>query len=142
METKPLREITLSEITAADCREFLEYWASKRTGPDPPARRTLDPLIEKPRLAPCMYIYEVVDGGRDFRLPLVGTQAATLFGGDPTGRCLSEIWACSEVETGLRLMRKCMGTGEPVAAGGSFHWQGIHRMAVRDNAAAPRRSAG
>src|SRR5688500_4906557 len=70
METKSLREIVLSEITAADCREFLEYWASKRTGPGPPARRTLDPLIEKPYLAPCMFIYEVVDGGRDFRLRL------------------------------------------------------------------------
>ena len=124
METKPFREITLSEIIAADGREFLEYWRSKRTGPGPPPRRTLDPLIEKPYLAPCMYIYEAVDGGRDFRLRLVGTQVVTLFSGDPTGRCLTEIWASSEIETNLQLMRKCMGTGEPVAAEGSYHWRG------------------
>ncbi|EWY36161.1 hypothetical protein N825_29815 [Skermanella stibiiresistens SB22] len=124
MEKKPLREIALSEITAADGWEFLDYWASKKTGPGPPARRTLDPLIEKPHLVPCMYIYEVVDAGRDFRLRLVGTQVTALFGSDPTGRCMSEIWASSEIEANLQLMRKCMGTGEPVAAEGSYHWRG------------------
>ncbi|EWY35961.1 hypothetical protein N825_32185 [Skermanella stibiiresistens SB22] len=124
MEIRPLREIALSEIIADDGREFLDYWASKRAGARPPARRTLDPLIEKPHLAPCMYIHEVIDEGRDFRLRLVGTQVTALFGGDPTGRCMSEIWARSEVEANLQLMRKCMGTGEPVAADGSYHWRG------------------
>src|SRR5438270_6426357 len=53
---RPLREISLAEIETENCREFLDYWESKKKGSDPPLRRDFDPLIEKPHLVHNVFI--------------------------------------------------------------------------------------
>jgi hypothetical protein len=139
MARRPLREVPLSALRSAECREFLQYWESKRTGPAPPFRGSFDPLTEKPRLAPNLFIQEVLDAGRDFRLRLAGTNIVTLFGTDPTGRLLSGFWFGGEVEAVLDLLRRCVTAGEPVAMEGSFHWRGFRQW---ECVAAPMRIDG
>jgi hypothetical protein len=124
MPGKPLREIPIAAADAPGCREFFDYWASKREGGEVPRRRAFDPLLEIPHLAPRLFLLDVVEGGRDVRVRLMGTQVIAMFAADVTGRLVSEIWFADELAECFRLCRKCVETGEPVAAEGSYHWLG------------------
>ena len=57
-------------------------------------------------------IYEAVDGGRDFRNRLEGSEVVMLTGEDWTGRCASEV----DAQFGSRMldyMKEVVRTGEP-----------------------------
>jgi hypothetical protein len=117
-----LHEIAIEQVDEPTCLEFLDYWHKKRIGLEPPTRRSFDPLIEKPHLAPQLMIFEP-EGEYDFRLRLMGTQVVAQFGGDVTGHLLSVGWFADEVNAASGLFRKSAQTREPVAAEGVYHWQ-------------------
>ncbi len=99
-ETTP-GETTPGETTAGEpgkailelpLRQLYAYWAGKRSGRTWPARADILPS-EIPAILPFVVLADVLEdgvseGGRHFRLRLVGTDVA--FGIDPTGQLLHE----------------------------------------------------
>lgn len=69
---------------------LLALWRSLAAGGEIPHRGQLDTLTLRPWLGHVM-IYEAVDGGRDFRNRLEGSEVVMLTGQDWTGRCASEV---------------------------------------------------
>lgn len=65
-------------------KEFLAYWASKRPG-ELPRRSDFDPIMERPRMAPSMFLVDVLDDGSVFRFRLMGTRISRFLGTDLTG---------------------------------------------------------
>jgi hypothetical protein len=114
--------IPLNKISHEDSVRFISYWYSKKKGLLIPERRDFDPLIEVPTLASGFFIYDVEEC--DFRLRLMGTGLARMFGRDVTGRLLSSFWAASEFDAVSDALRACIREGRPVASEGSFHWEG------------------
>ena len=91
--------------------KLLALWRSFATGGEVPHRGQLDTFTLRPWLGNVM-IYEAVDGGRDFRNRLEGSEVVRLTGQDWTGRCASEV----DAQFGSRMlhyMQAAVRTGEP-----------------------------
>ena len=69
-----------------------EYWRGKCRGRAIPARADLDALEMRPFMG-SMFLIDVIDGGRDFRFRLIGTQLVERFGRDSTGKSFSDAYA-------------------------------------------------
>jgi len=67
-----------------------DYWRSKRGDRPMPDRSDIVPS-EFVRMLPSVAIIEVIDGGRDFRFRLFGSELATWMGCDRTGQRFSEM---------------------------------------------------
>lgn len=65
------------------------YWNSRRGVRRCPCRADLDP-IEIPRLLPHIGLIDVIDGGKNFRYRLIGTEMNRVFGHDFTGEHLDD----------------------------------------------------
>jgi hypothetical protein len=90
---------------------LLALWRSLAAGGDIPHRGQFDTLTLRPWLGHVM-IYEAIDGGRDFRNRLEGSEVVMLTGEDWTGRCASEV----DVQFGSRMleyMQEVVKTGRP-----------------------------
>jgi hypothetical protein len=70
--------------TSSALLDFLSYWREKRPG-SLPLRTDFDPLVERPRMAPAMFLVDVLDEGLVFRFRLVGSRIARYLGADLTG---------------------------------------------------------
>ena len=66
------------------------YWAGKRGPRAMPGRPDIDPAELLP-LLPHILLIDVIDGGRDFRYRLVGTEIERHIGRPVTGRLISEV---------------------------------------------------
>jgi len=66
-------------------RVLYDYWLHKRADRAYPAWRDID-LLDIWKIAPCLIIKDVIDGGKDFRNRYWGTQVAARAGFDGTGR--------------------------------------------------------
>jgi hypothetical protein len=71
--------------------EFLVYWNAKRGARPFPSRKDIAPReIEK--LLPWINMYDILDGGKEFRVRLIGTALSdALGGGDYNGKPVSEL---------------------------------------------------
>ncbi|HET6161632.1 MAG TPA: PAS domain-containing protein [Dongiaceae bacterium] len=97
--------------TPAALSKILALWRSFAVGGEIPHRGQLDMPTLRPWLGHVM-IYEAVDGGRDFRNRLEGSEVVMLTGQDWTGRCASEV----DAQFGSRMlihMQEAVRTGEP-----------------------------
>jgi len=65
-------------------------WQEARSGRALPARSDIDILLLKDLLAR-LTLYEVIDGGRDFRYRVHATQSAAILGEERTGQLRSKI---------------------------------------------------
>lgn len=74
-------------------KETFDYWDARRGSRRMPRRADLDPLRDIPRLLRHIQLVEVVDGGRRFRLRVIGTRIVEALGTDGTGKCLDEIFS-------------------------------------------------
>jgi len=72
-----------------DLRRLLSYWKRKAGARAMPERGELLPRDMKSYLR-YLHMYDVIDGGADFRIRLFGTSLVLDFGFDPTGRLVSE----------------------------------------------------
>jgi hypothetical protein len=91
--------------------KLLALWRSLAAGGEIPHREQLDTFTLRPWLGHVM-IYEAIDGGRDFRNRLEGSEVVMLTGQDWTGRCASEV----DSEFGSRMlayMQEAVRTGVP-----------------------------
>ncbi|HEV8391783.1 MAG TPA: PAS domain-containing protein [Dongiaceae bacterium] len=97
--------------TPAALSKLLALWRSLAVDEQIPHRDQFDVFILRPWLGHVM-IYEAVDGGRDFRNRLEGSEVVMLTGQDWTGRCASEV----DVQFGSRMlsyMQEAVRSGEP-----------------------------
>ena len=79
----PLRMAQAKPTTSA-LLDFLSYWQEKRPGALP-RRGDFDPLMERPRMAPSMFLVDVLEEGAVFRFRLVGSRISRYLGTDLTG---------------------------------------------------------
>ena len=143
-DRSPCREIVLSEITEADGREFLEYWTSKRRGHEHPRPAHLRPAdCEALPRALHVHLRGRRWGARVLAAPR-GRASYSAVGGDPTGRCLLGFGLAARLRRTYSSCASVWEQEDPVAAEGSYHWRGraFIEWQLRDDATAPRRSAG
>lgn len=65
------------------------YWENRRGSAAMPRRSDIVPADMRAHLRHIL-IADVIDGGKDFRYRLVGTELQRYFAGNPTGRLMSE----------------------------------------------------
>lgn len=100
-------------VADANLRFLLDHWHGLRGQRRWPARADLSPRAIKHCLR-VIHLYDVVDGGADFRARLVGTTVYPGLTEDQTGRLISE-----HPDPGVRLrfsaaMKQVLAEGEPV----------------------------
>jgi hypothetical protein len=66
------------------------YWSGKCRGGRLPARADIDP-VEIPDILPYVVLWDVVDGGRDFRIRLAGTRFEAAHGRSLRGALMSQL---------------------------------------------------
>lgn len=88
----PAAETLLGMTLNWDCRSdqpaivrVRDYWRSKQQGRLMPSRHDIVPA-ELRDVLPILQIYEVLVGGKAYRVRLVGTKIASAFDSDPTGK--------------------------------------------------------
>lgn len=81
--------LKVDEIEQATLRFLFAYWSRLAQADALPLATRIDPIEMRPALGYVMLL-EVVDGGRDFRYRVFGTEIAEVSGFDMTGRLLSE----------------------------------------------------
>lgn len=112
---------TLPEILPAetaehpDLRKTLQVWAEVRGARAMPAREEITPKHLRHALSR-IHLYDVLDGGADFRFRLVGSGVFPGLAGDQTGRLLSE-----HPDPGIRLrfaaaLKHVVETGRPACS--------------------------
>ena len=100
--------------------EFANYWLSKASGERLPAFSDLLPE-EIFRALPNLVVWQVIDGGRDFRCRLCGDDLNRNYGWNPTGQLLSTIVADNpSVGVFGDNFRRCLAQGSPVTVIDSF----------------------
>ena len=77
------------EIDQAKLRFLMAYWSGLASNASIPLTSQIDPIEMRPSLGYAMLL-EVVDGGRDFRYRVFGTEIAAVSEFDMTGHLLSE----------------------------------------------------
>ena len=99
-------------VESADLRFMLDYWRELKGERRWPSRAELSPQRMKSCLR-AVHIYDIIQGGIDFRARLVGTGVYPGLEQDQTGRLISE-----HPDPGIRLrfgllLRQVCATGEP-----------------------------
>lgn len=100
---------------------LLRFWSDTAGGDSVPSRERLDAFTLRPWLGH-VSIYEMIDGGRDFRIRLEGTSIVAITGEDWTGKRASEVdakYGCQIAD----FMREIVRTHQPM----------VHTMRVFQN---------
>ena len=97
--TKPVEFVPADCAASPDLRTLYGYWDRVRGGKPMPLRTDIS-LGSIKRLLRHIHMYDVVDGGRDFRTRVMGTCVYIGKGTDSTGKLLSE-----EPSDGARVRR-------------------------------------
>jgi hypothetical protein len=97
-----------------------DYWCDKRGDRAMPSRSDIDPVEMRP-LLPHLMLLDVVDGGRDFRYRLVGTEIERNFGPPLTGRLIGDVLSGDYLAYILALHRRVLAEAAPAYAENSFN---------------------
>lgn len=87
MPNKPSKELALPEATGP--KAVFNLWREKQGGREFPLKSDLHPSLMA-RYLPYIYIVDILDGGKDYRIRLLGSGVADMLGKDYTGTLLSE----------------------------------------------------
>lgn len=94
--------------------EFLEYWEQKKGDREFPQRSDIKPA-EIVRLLPWINMYDVLDGGEEFSVRVVGTALTEVIGEEMRGKTVSGLSALL-VDRVMRTLRAVLETRVPVHA--------------------------
>lgn len=89
----PVLEVGLDALppsASPSLHSLLRFWSEAASGAEVPTRDRLDAFTLRPWLGH-ISIYEVIDGGRDFRIRLEGTSIVAITGEDWTGKRATEV---------------------------------------------------
>ena len=109
--------------------ELFAYWASLRGGGRLPGRRDIDPGRFKRHL-PTVSLIDVLHEPLDFRLRLAGTGLYGVYGGEITGRRLSEIYAGSAVDHWRGELTQVVREGRPAVGAHNLSWRGASHLSL------------
>jgi hypothetical protein len=119
LETTPPRLKSPDALVNRELADAYRAWLKVANGRFAPTRREVSPKNMKPVLATA-FLLDVIDGGADFRLSLGGDKILRfLMNRLSPGMRLSEVAGTLFHERALRMMRYCVDTMLPVAAGPS-----------------------
>lgn len=98
-----------------------QLWQSLKPADGLPSREefTFEKLTELGIIGNC-FVIEPMDGGRDWRYRLLGSQITWLFGGDATNIPFSQHFLPEEAELCIRLSNQVAQSGKPVFLFGRF----------------------
>jgi hypothetical protein len=80
---------SIEPISHPQIRSLAAYWTAKSAGRRAPARRDIDPQDLR-RCLPNLFMLDVIEPDKRFKVRLVGTEIVALVGEDHTGRFLDE----------------------------------------------------
>jgi hypothetical protein len=108
---------------AVRIQQLLAYWERKRDGRLACRRLDIDPTELAPHL-PNIFMADVIDGGRDFRFRLIGTQIVRGLGRDSTGRRFSELYGGKPetLQKMIAIFRMVVDEKRPIFVRGSIFW--------------------
>ena len=86
-----IESLGLPADCAPEVREIVEYWLRIRPPHALPGRQHFDP-VDIPHLLSNVWLIDVGGSPMRFSFRLVGTGVVEYFGGDPTGRLLSDVF--------------------------------------------------
>ncbi len=88
-----------------------DYWLEKRAGRAFPSWQDID-LLDLWRIASCLIVKDVIDGGADFRNRYWGTQVTQRAGFDATGRTHIEIYRNQPLGPQLETYQAVVSSGQ------------------------------
>ena len=88
LEGVVLRQLSVPTMPIATA--LYDLWLDLKGEDEMPARKRFKPGAMKDYL-PHLYIVDILEGGRDYRLRLIGTALTDLVGRDMTGSLISEV---------------------------------------------------
>ena len=110
--------------------ELYAYWSSLRAGGALPVRRRLDPGAIK-RLLPTVSLTEVTPGGTtDYRIRLAGTGLYGVYGGEITGRRLSEIYNKAAADYWRVELGRVVREARPGVGIHNLAWRGAAHLSI------------
>jgi hypothetical protein len=111
-----------SEFSATT--ELAAYWQSKQAGRIAPSRRDIDPIDIPPHLLPRVFMFDVVNGGADFRYRLIGTGIVDGAGRDSTGAMISRLYKDTpdSLAAMMDILRRAVAEARPLYVSGQMVW--------------------
>lgn len=121
----PVSDAARQERTLADpiIRKVYDYWAGKKSAGRLPSRREIDPVDIYDCLSWLM-ILEAVEGGRDFRIRLAGSQIEEAHDRPLKGLMVGDLGSGDELASVLERFRGVMTTKTPNFHSGSLSMVG------------------
>ena len=110
--------------------ELFAYWASLKDGGRLPGRRDLDPGGMK-RLLPTVSLIEVAHREpMDFRMRLAGTGLYGVYGGEITGKSLSDIYNTAAADYWRVELAKVILGRRPCVGVHNLAWRGASHLSI------------
>jgi len=109
--------------------ELHAYWSQLRRNGLLPARHDLDPARMK-RLLPTVSLTQVMRMPRDFRIRLAGTGFWSVYGGEITGKRLSDIYNSAAADYWRRELDAVVDTRKPRAGHHNMGWRGADHVTL------------
>ncbi|MGH6958004.1 MAG: PAS domain-containing protein [Caulobacteraceae bacterium] len=110
--------------------ELFAYWAGLRhSGGALPGRRDLDPGRIKRHL-PTVSLIQVAEAADDYRLRLAGTGLYSVYGGEITGKRLSDVYSPEASEYWRRELGLVVAERRPRVGQHSMAWRGAAHMTL------------
>ena len=109
--------------------ELFAYWAGLRRRGALPARHDLDPCRMK-RLLPTVSLTEVLREPLDYRLRLAGTWLWGVYGGEITGKRLTDVYNAAAADYWRRELDQVVDERRPRAGHHSMAWRGAAHMTL------------
>jgi hypothetical protein len=109
--------------------ELFAYWAGRRRGGRLPQRADIDPAGFK-RLLPSISLIDVDQFTRDYRLRLAGTGLYSVYGGEITGKRLTDIYNTAAADYWRAELDKVVQSRRPGAGYHSLAWRGAPHVSL------------
>jgi hypothetical protein len=109
--------------------ELFAYWAQLRSAGGLPRRCDLDPARIK-RLLPTVSLTQVVGEPREYRLRLAGTGLYGVYGGEITGKRLTDVYSSAAAEYWRTELDRVVEERRPRAGHHSMAWRGAAHMTL------------
>ena len=106
-----------------ELQELLGYWENLRRGGRLPRREDIDPRGFK-RLLPTVSLIDVRPEPRDYSLRLAGTGLYTVYGGEITGKSLSDVYSIQAAEYWRKELDQVVEGRRPQVGTHSLSWRG------------------
>jgi hypothetical protein len=107
--------------------EVFAYWAGLRRAGALPGRKDLDPA-RMTRLLPTVSLIQVLNG--DYRIRLAGTGLFSVYGGEITGKRLSEVYNTAAADYWRYELDRVVAERRPRVGHHSMAWRGASHMSL------------